>query len=174
MYLPQSISTRYWPKSVWSSWRGRSPVTLPQKIRIAWHYKPFTKNSSVMGWGGLSNVWKCKVVKNMSNMCPIAHVPYHPCMPSRSIHYYAQFQKDPWTISQDPCRTGMHPCTHLDILGVSQNLFSTTRYMVSSNAMKKNYPVTGWGGLSNVWKCCQKLLKNVKYVPHCPSPLSDI
>ena len=45
----------------------------------------------------------------MSNMCPIAHVSYHPYLPSRSILYYAQFQKDPWSISQDPCRTRMHP-----------------------------------------------------------------
>ena len=35
------------------------------------------KNSPVMGWGRLSNVWKCQVVKNMSNMCSIAHVPHH-------------------------------------------------------------------------------------------------
>ena len=71
-------------------------------------------------------------------MCPIAHVPYHPCLPSRSMHYYVQFQKDPWSISQDPCRTRMHLCTHIDLPGISQNLFATARFMVSSNAMKKN------------------------------------
>ena len=46
-------------------------------------------------------------------MCPIAYVPYQSCLPSRSMHYYAQFQKDLWSISQDPC-------THLDLLGISQ------------------------------------------------------
>ena len=47
------------------------------------------KNSPVTGWGGLSNVWKCQVVKKMSKMCPITHMPHHPCLPSRSMHYYA-------------------------------------------------------------------------------------
>ena len=78
-----------------------------------------------------------KLSKKMSNMCPIAHVPCHPCLPYRFMHYYAQFQKDPWSISQDPSRTRMHPCTHLDLLGISQHLFATASFMVSSNAMKK-------------------------------------
>ena len=69
-----------------------------------------SKNSPVMGWGGLSNVWKCQVVKKISNVCPIAHVPHCPCAPSplsqsRSIHYYAHMPHHPhaplpmWTIT---------------------------------------------------------------------------
>ena len=58
--------------------------------------------------------------KKMSNICPIAHVLCHPCLPSRSMHYYAQFQK-----------------IHVE-QGCSQNLFATAGFMVSSNVMKKN------------------------------------
>ena len=84
--------------------------------------QPKGKNSPVT----CENVKLSKDVKYV----PHCHVPCHPCLPSRSMHYYAQFQKDPF-------RTRMHPCTHLHLLGISQNLFATARFMVSSNAMKK-------------------------------------
>ena len=78
---------------------------------------------------------RCLIFWHLTKRCQICapllmNVPCHPCLASRSMHYYAQFQKD-------PCRTRMHPCTHLDILDISQNLFATARLMVSSNAMKK-------------------------------------
>ena len=38
-------------------------------------------------------VWFFDISQKMSNICPIVHVPCHPCLPSRSMHYYAQFQK---------------------------------------------------------------------------------
>ena len=116
-----------------------------------------------MGWGGLSlsYVWKCQVVKKMLHMCPIAHVLYHPCLPSRSMHYYAQFQEDPCSVSKDLCRTKMHPYTHLDLPGINQNLFATARFMVSSNVMKKNSDHLTLGAANQ---------KSHKHVSHfCPS-----
>ena len=54
--------------------------------------------------------------------------------PLSAIYIYALLCPVP----TDPCRTRMHPCTHLNVLGISQNLFATAGFMVSSNAMKKN------------------------------------
>ena len=51
-------------------------------------------------------------------------------------------------VSKDPCRTRMHPCTHLDLLGISQNLFATARFIISSNAMKKVQIAWHWGILT--------------------------
>ena len=74
---------------------------------------------------------------------------------------YKQFQKYPCSISQDPCRTRMHPCTYLDLLGIGQNLFATARFMVSSYAMKKNSDRLTLGATNQ---------KSHECVPHlCPS-----
>ena len=32
----------------------------------------------------------------------------------------------------------MHPCTNLDLLDIGQNVFTTARFKISINAMKKN------------------------------------
>ena len=32
---------------------------------------------------------------NTSTMCPFAHVPHHPCLPSRSMHYYINVPHHP-------------------------------------------------------------------------------
>ena len=65
----------------------------------------------------------------------VKYVPHCSCAwsPLSAIQIYALLCPVP----KDPCRTRMHPCTHLDLLGISQNLFATARFIVSSNAMKK-------------------------------------
>ena len=32
----------------------------------------------------------------------------------------------------------MHPCTKLDLLGIGQNVFTTARFKITIDAMKKN------------------------------------
>ena len=65
----------------------------------------------------------------------VQYVPHCSCAlsPLSAIQIYALLCPVP----KDPCRTRMHPCTHLDLLGISQNLFATAIFMVSSNAIKK-------------------------------------
>ena len=48
-------------------------------------------------------------------------------------------------------------CTHLDLLGIGQDLFATARFMISSNAMKKNSDHLTLGTTNQ---------KNHKPVPH--------
>ena len=47
-------------------------------------------------------------------MCPIAHVPHHPCPPSRSMHYYGNVPHHPYSHHSAPYAHVPHcPCALL-------------------------------------------------------------
>ena len=48
------------------------------------------------------------------------------------------FGKDPFSISQDICNTGMHHVTHLDLIDIDQKVFPRARPMVTCNPVEKN------------------------------------